>query len=410
MKRIYFILLFVFATLSLHSQRILMDVDLPQSSGGIDIPVSFNFKKWPFAPGTSLVLYERLGSEKIETPFQITQGDQYSLYWLIKPGEKEQTKRKYELTTGVPTDLKTIVADRNDQSLTIHAGNKNFLRYHHAVVYPPVGVDTVYRRSGFIHPLWSPHGQELTRINPPDHYHHYGIWNPWTQVLFKNDTIDFWNLGGKKGTVRFAKFISTTNGSVFSEFRALHEHVVTRKNVDEEVIIREQQIVRVYRPDETQNYYIVDFTSELTCATEYPVTLLEYRYGGFAWRATEQWHKGNSEVLTSEEKTRSSADGTKARWFTVQGEVDNDYAGIVLMSNPTNYNHPEPLRIWPENQNERGDVFVNFSPTKDKDWKLEPGKKYVLNYRLVVFNGPFTSEKADKAWSYYAQPPKIVSK
>jgi hypothetical protein len=33
------------------------------------------------------------------------------------------------------------------------------------------------------------------------------------------------------------------------------------------------------------------------------------------------------------------------------------------------------------------DVFVNFAPTKNKDWLLEPGKSYTLKYRLVVFNG-----------------------
>ena len=86
----------------------------------------------------------------------------------------------------------------------------------------------------------------------------------------------------------------------------------------------------------------------------------------------------------------------------MQGEIDNDYAGIVMMSYPTNYNYPEPLRIWPENQNGRGDVFANFCPTKNTDWLLEPGKTYVLKYRLLVFNGHYTKEKAENAWRNYA--------
>lgn len=28
-----------------------------------------------------------------------------------------------------------------------------------------------------------------------------------------------------------------------------------------------------------------------------------------------------------------------------------DEAGVIMMSHPGNYNYPEPLRIWPENQN-----------------------------------------------------------
>jgi len=64
-------------------------------------------------------------------------------------------------------------------------------------------------------------------------------------------------------------------------------------------------------------------------------------------------------------------------------EIDDDYAGVVMMSFPTNYNLPEPLRIWPENQNGSGDMFANFCPAKDIDWMLVPGQNYVLKYRLI---------------------------
>ena len=138
--------------------------------------------------------------------------------------------------------------------------------------------------------------------------------------------------------------------------------------------------------------------------------LKEYRYGGLGWRATEKWNKDNSETLTSEGKSRKDADGTKAGWAIVQGSIDNDYAGAVMMSYPSNYNHPEPLRIWPENSNGRGDVFANFSPTKDKDWMINPGKNYVLRYRFLVFNGHYTREKAEAAWQSFANAPVITIK
>ena len=135
--------------------------------------------------------------------------------------------------------------------------------------------------------------------------------------------------------------------------------------------------------------------------------LLKYRYGGLGWRTTEQWNKDNSEVLTSEGKTRKDADGTKARWCIVQGKIDDDYAGVVMMSYPTNYNYPEPLRIWPEDQNGRGDMFANFSPTKDKNWLLRPGKKYNLKYRFLVFNGHVSQEQGENSWQYFISAPAI---
>jgi len=393
-----------------YSQKIAtLEVPLTSSDSGLEMPASINLDGITQLDALSLKLVEIDGGKKIPIPFQIS-GDPRRLSWLVKPAIGNQKKRVYQLIKGSPDKQETMALDSNAQALTIRYGDKNLLRYQHATLYPPPGVDTAYKRSGFIHPLWSPHGQELTRIQPPDHYHHYGIWNPWTHVQYKGDTVDFWNLNGRKGTVRFAKLISSTSGSVFSELQVLHEHVVTKKNVKEEVALNELQTIRVYRPDPNQNYYIVDFTFQMSCATENTFNILAYRYAGFGWRTTEQWNKDNSMVLSSEGKTRKEADGTKARWCIVQGEVDKDYAGAVMMSYPTNYNHPEPLRIWPENQYDRGDMFANFSPTKDKDWKLEPGKKYVLKYRLMVFNGKLTKEKAESAWNNFATPLKVVVK
>ena len=146
----------------------------------------------------------------------------------------------------------------------------------------------------------------------------------------------------------------------------------------------------------------------LSCATDNPVTLKEYRYGGLGWRATEKWHKDNSETITSEGKNRKESDGSLARWCIVQGELDENYASVLMMSFPTNYNHPEPLRIWPVDIYDRGDVFANFSPTKDKDWQLEPGKNYQLKYRFYVSDTKIAPEEAEKLWQQFAYPPEVL--
>jgi Family of unknown function (DUF6807) len=292
-----------------------------------------------------------------------------------------------------------------DSVLTISSGNQKLLTYQFKTVYPPTGIDTNYKRSGFIHPLYTPHGQVLTNIQPKDHYHHYGIWNPWTHTFFEGDTVDFWNIKGHQGTVRFVKFTSQESNSKYAEYTALHEHVVFKKNGSEKVALNEWQTVRVYTPAKKDDYYIVDITSKMQTASQSPLLIVAYRYGGFGWRATEYWDKNNSEMLTSEGKTRDNTDNTTARWIIVYGSLpDNDEGGIVMLSHPSNYNHPEPLRIWDKKQNGgRGDVFANFAPTKDKDWLLEPGKTYTLKYRLVVFNGKFDAAKAEKQWEAFSK-------
>ena len=302
----------------------------------------------------------------------------------------------------------SIVKLSIDSVLTISADGHKLLVYQFNTVYPPKGIDTNYKRSGFIHPLYTPHGQMLTRIQPPDHYHHYGIWSAWTHTVFEKDTVDFWNIKGHQGTVRFVKFTSKNSGAKYAEYTALLNHVAFKKDGTEKVALNEWQTVRVYNPEGHSDYYVVDITSKMQCASQSPLLIVAYRYAGFGWRATEYWDKNNSEMLTSEGKTRDSTDNTKARWVMVYGQLpDNDEGGIVVMSHPTNYNYPEPLRIWDKKQNGgRGDVYAGFAPTKDKDWLLEPGKIYILKYRYVVFNGKFDKDRAENMWKEFVKEVK----
>lgn len=390
-----------------HAQKIAtLEVELNEHDSGLETPAELDLSSITFLTDSALSLMKVEGGKRSPVAFQIADGEQRVLHWMIPSGGKHV----FELLKSKPVKSPSLMQTRAENGLLIiYSGDKKLLGYQYETMNPPAGVDSSYRRSGFIHPLWSPRGQVLTQIQPPDHYHHYGIWNPWTHTIFEGDTVDFWNLGKRQGTVRFAKFIAVSEGPIFGEYQTLHEHVVFKKDGTKKVALNELQSMRVYQPND-EEYYIADLTIELSCAGASPLQLLEYRYGGLGWRATEQWNKDNSEVLTSEGKTRNEADGTRARWFVIQGAIDNEHTGMVMMSHPTNYNHPEPLRLWPATADNRGAVFVNFSPTKNMNWLLEPGRRYVLNYRLIVFNGRFTKEKAESAWQNYAISPKVVVK
>jgi hypothetical protein len=385
-----------------------IEVKLDKPANGLQVPVSADLDALTFLADSTLSLVELRDGKRVPVPYQVETTDRRMLHWLVD-GAAVSPKHVYELVQAAPSrDAAVMTSQLDNGQLLMRTGNKKLLSYFYKTVYPPDKIDTDYKRSGFIHPLWTPHGQELTRIQAPDHYHHYGIWNPWTHVVFEKDTVDFWNIRGKQGTVRFAKFISVTSGPVYSEYQALHEHVVfNKKTGGEKVALNELQTVRIYAPAANSDYYIADITSKMNCATESPFQIVAYRYAGMGWRTTGYWDNKNSEVLTSEGTDRKNTDGTKARWAIVQGALpENDYGGAAFLSYPANYDHPEPMRIWVENTNGRGDMFFNFASTKDKNWLLEPGKTYTLKYRLIVFNGHLSAEKAESAWQYFAAAPK----
>jgi len=333
----------------------------------------------------------------VAVPYQIV-GDQ--IFWTVTP-ETQNGNFELQIVTEKTEPTSSVVAKEEDGQWAIYIDDTKVVGYQMAITEAPEGVNPAYRRSGYIHPLNTPSGKRLTRIQPKDHYHHYGLWNPWTHTLYEGDTLDFWNLYKEQGTVRFAKMLSQQTGPLFSEYEVLHEHVVLKDNKNE-VALNEIQKVRV--TPLTENSYQLDFEIRYSCNTESPFKIIEYRYGGFGWRTTEEWDNQNSRTISSEGNTRKNADGSTARWCIVDGKLGDGKGGALMLSHPDNFNHPEPLRIWPENQYGRGDLFVNFATTKNTDWVFEPGKNYVLKYRLLVYDGEMDFNSANKAWDAFASP------
>lgn len=407
---LFFSILFFVNTENIFAQPI-AKLTLQHVNNSIEAPVYIDLDDLTSVADSSLVLQQIVGNKKVPVPFQVEQGYHRFLWWMVKEDKTNAKKAQvFELSKGARNNDNNfpIKVDTRDGALVLTDKGKNVLQYNFNTVYPPQGVDTVFKRSGFIHPLWSPDGHVLTQINPPDHRHHVGIWNPWTEVSFEGKIVDFWNLIKKEGTVRFSKFISKTEGPVFGGFKALQEHVVFEDTMmqQQKVAMDEVWDVRVYNIGDKM--WLWDFTSILNCATPDPVILKEYRYGGFGFRATHDWNNKNSKVLTSEGKTRKEADASRARWCMIDGDVTGGHSGILFMDYPTNYNFPEPMRVWPENMNGRGDVFFSFSPTRNMDWPLYPDKRYVLKYRMLVYDGTISPEMAENTWKSFGNPPQVT--
>ena len=295
----------------------------------------------------------------------------------------------------------TVVGE--EDGTTIYIGKQPVLTYVHKEPLPPAGVDPVYKRSAYIHPLYSPGGERLTRIQPTDHWHHYGIWNPWTRTNFGDYKVDFWNLAEKQGTVRFAEYLEKIELENQAGFKVRQEHVYYKEDGSEGVAINE--VWKVTVQNLPGHAYLVDLQTILSTPLETGITLEAYRYGGgLGFRGTEKWDPSNASVLTSEGKNWSEADATHARWVMIEGEssVEEGRSGILFLSHPENQAHPEPMRMWPPNSNEgKENVFFEFCPIRHQEWVLEPGKEYVLNYRMVVFDGTITPQTAEKYWSEF---------
>jgi hypothetical protein len=305
------------------------------------------------------------------------------------------------MTLQVSQDPNGARLSGDENKTTILIGEQPVLSYVHSETFPPEGIDTIFKRSAYIHPLWSPGGARLTRIQPPDHWHHYGIWNPWTRTHFGEHKVDFWNLAERQGTVRFAEYLEKIEQENLAGFKVRQEHIYFLEDGSEGVAMNETWKLTV-RNLEGQAY-MVDLLSTLSTPLESGITLEAYRYGGgLAYRGTGLWYPGNATVRTSEGKSWSDADATHARWVILEGEssVPEGRSGILFLSHPDNRSHPEPMRMWPPDSNGgKENMFFEFCPIRHQEWVLEPGKAYTLKYRMVVFDGSITTQQAEQYWT-----------
>lgn len=350
-----------------------------------------------------VALYRETKKGLESVPFQIDDNDLWFLHrgitaeYYIKKGTFENTVN--EASTG-----------KKDGNLVMSIKGRPLLNYRYGISYPPNGVDSIFRKSGFIHPLLAPNGDTLTRIHPPDHFHHYGIWGPWTHTQINGQQVDFWNLGDGEGTVLFKELIDTKSGGVFTSINVSQEHMDLITENKPQVALNEDLEVKLWdldRPDR----YIFDYKTTFNTPLENGILFEAYRYGGgIGMRFTERWHKDNCTILTSDGKDRLTADGTNARWCIVKGESadGNGTNGILFMSHSKNKSHPEPMRIWPIDANDgRGDMFFEFCPIRLEEWNIDTNKKYELKYRMVVFEGDLNANEAEDYWRAFVKAPKM---
>jgi hypothetical protein len=414
MKRIISIVFMASISAMAISQNVVMRRFIVESGSyqRVNTPVSADISDLNINDTIPFQLYELVKGKETPVQAQVETGYGSRLWWILEGTTPAGGKREFVLKqAGKAAADGSIKLKSENGLLRISRSGVPVLDYNMKLVYPPAGVDTMYKRNGFIHPLYSPSGNVLTRINAPDHYHHVGIWNPWTKVKIRDHITDFWNLYLHQGTVRFAGINSITEGPVYGGFNVRQEHIDFQGKRPEEITFNEVWDVRAWSSDPGTGgkAWLVDLTTYLSVAGDSEIVLEAYRYGGgIGFRATAEWDKTNSWVNTSEGKTRTNADGTRARWTDVGGMFrEKGESGIVFMSHPSNREYPEPMRVWPVDQNGRGDVYFEFCPIRHKEWILYPGSTYRLKYRMLVYDGRVDKDVSERIWTDFAYPPAV---
>lgn len=283
------------------------------------------------------------------------------------------------------------IAIETDDAIELKIGDKTVLKYNKTTQTGPEGTEPFFARSGYIHPVYNPDGQAVTGDFAADHKHQHALFFAWTRCRFEGRKVEFWNQKLELGRVSHSKVVSTTSGPVFAQFVVEINWEDTNAN---KPVLHETWTVRAYNTG--ADFFLFDIESSQIAASDAPLSIEKYHYGGMAIRGHDQWFGEDANFLTNEGKNREDGNHSRPKWVDIFGHIDGKHSGVAVLSHPTNFRFPQHVRLHPSKP------YFCFAPMVEEPFKISDKKAYVSRYRYMVHNGEADADLINKHWDAYS--------
>jgi hypothetical protein len=282
-------------------------------------------------------------------------------------------------------------------------GETPILRYNYATVQPgPIlasiaepNLKYAVPRSDYIHPLYGPHGEILTKDWSKDHPHHRGIYWAWPEVDWRGQRGDLHAL--QKVFARPTGECHTVGGPVFAQVQA--ENLWHWE--DRDPIVRELATIRVFRSTAAGRVIDLVFRFEALAGPVLVARRGAAHYGGLNIRLNEVKGQQITKHTDSETTTPRKA------WSDLSGQFGGatQSAGLTVIQHAANPAYPGDWIDYPE-LNWLQPTF----PAAGTRHEIVKGKPLVLRFRLLIHPGGMISEKLAAAqWQAANSPHSTLS-
>jgi hypothetical protein len=290
------------------------------------------------------------------------------------------------------TGLK-ILEDAAAGRFTIADGARPVLTYNFGTVPVPAGVTGRYAvaRSDYVHPLYGPDGEALTKDYSEDHPHHRGIYWAWPEVTWNGEKRDLHALQGV-----FARPVRIVRKEVAVDYAVLAAENVWKWG-DAEPLVQELVTITVRREKERRR--IIDLELRFEALTD-GVTLArrdQVHYGGLNVRLSA---RGEQKIATH---TSEPGKTPRQAWACLTGVAPEGRhpVSLVLLQSPANPEYPGDWIQYPE-LNWLQPAF----PSKGRVYSLTRGVPLTLRFRLAVFPGEPAEAMLQRMWNDYSETGK----
>lgn len=327
-------------------------------------------------------------------------GRMITMGWLVAALALSQTGQADSGTAAQQIAQASVVGFRfedNGQSLTLLEDGKPVLTYHYTFVEPPDGVDGIYRRMSYIHPLYGLDGDVLTEDFPGDHYHHRGIFWAWPRCAVGERPMDVW-LGTEAKQI-FDRWVLRKAETDRATFAVENLWVFD----DRMPKVRERVDFAVHRADGPGR--AIDVCLKFTNVCDEVVTIRG---------ATEQ-DKGYGGLCYRPDAARKPM-----KFTTAQGGIDVDQteydtpwadcssaaapngpeSGLAIFQHPANPHYPHSGWLF------RHYGFLGVSYPHNETLTLNLGDSVEVRYRLYVHRGNAASGQVAEEFARYTEAMK----
>lgn len=259
-----------------------------------------------------------------------------------------------------------------------------------------------YKRSNYIHPLYSLNGTVLTEDFPEDHLHHRGIFWAWHQLYIDKKRIgDGWEIKNFSWEVTSVKAIPTTSSA-----KAIQAEIFWKSNLwldssgKPKPFVKENTSITVH--PKNHNYRVIDIAISLT-ALEENITIggseNDKGYGGFSARIKLP----DDIIFTSSSGTQTPTNLPieASNWMDISGsfEKENQRSGLTILCHK---NNPGISNRWILRKKRSMQNAVYPFPGA-QPVQLLKNTPTVLRYRLIVHDGDITTLNRSEIQKDYFQ-------
>jgi len=309
------------------------------------------------------------------------------------------TTHVFEIKEGeITNQLPKVEIQTHSEGIQVLVDNKPFLFYQIETKAPEGDLPDYYKRSGFIHPLYSPNGKILTDDFPKGHTHQNAIFNAWTNTTFKGQKVDFWNRQEQLGTIAHVETLAADEGKLIGQIKSKLSHI----SLEHGEILEEEWEITVYPIKE---YFLFDLKSTQINTSQDTLFLQEYIYGGMAFRGSKEWNIDDKEhfsdswkITTSEGFINEEANHTKAKWVDASGKIGGQPAGLTVLGYPDNFRSPQAIRVHPYMP------YWVYTPVVEGSFYIAPGERYISRYRYIAHDGHMDKPELDRIYADMEQP------